>query len=111
MRMIGRYLAVMALGAVTACSLNPAPAPRTAEENQLFGPVSMKLDSFSKVKDLSGSGKPDGIEALVESDDRFGDHTKTAGTIYFELFTYRPGYPDPRGGRLVNPWSASLVNY
>jgi hypothetical protein len=96
---------------VAGCSFGPTPKPRTPEENQLFGPVSMRLDSFSKVKDWTGRGLPDGIEAVVEFDDRFGDHTKAAGTVLFELFEYRPGWPDPRGARLVDPWSASLQSY
>ncbi|MDP9173384.1 MAG: hypothetical protein M3O30_05905 [Planctomycetota bacterium] len=99
------------LGTVGCSTFTPAPPPRTIEENQLFGPVAMKLDTFSKIKDLTGTGKPDGIEALVEFDDRFGDRTKAAGTIFFELFLYRPGFPDPRGARLVNPWSSSLAEY
>jgi hypothetical protein len=71
----------------------------------------MKFDTFSKVKDWSGRGAPDGIEALVEFDDRFGDRTKAAGTVLFELFAYRSGWPDPRGTRLANPWTASLTNF
>ncbi|HEY1922875.1 MAG TPA: hypothetical protein VGG44_08910 [Tepidisphaeraceae bacterium] len=96
---------------VAGCSSQIVPRPETAEESQLFGPVSMKFDTFSKVKDWSGRGAPDGIEALVEFDDRFGDRTKAAGTVLFELFAYRSGWPDPRGTRLANPWTASLTNF
>jgi hypothetical protein len=96
---------------LAGCSSQIVPRPETAEESQLFGPVGMKFDSFSKVKDWSGRGAPDGVEALVEFDDRFGDRTKAAGTILFELFDYRAGWPDPRGARLANPWTASLTNY
>jgi hypothetical protein len=96
---------------LAGCALRPAPEPRTAEENRLFGPVSLKLDTFSKVKDWNGSGAPQGVEALVEFDDRFGDRTKAAGTIMFELYDYREGWPDPRGARLANPWTASLLTY
>jgi hypothetical protein len=96
---------------LAGCSSQIMPRPQTAEESQLFGPVSMKFDSFSKVKDWSGRGAPDGVEALVEFDDRFGDRTKAAGTILFELFDYRPGWPDPRGTRLANPWTASLSTF
>jgi hypothetical protein len=110
-RILGRVLAVFALPVVSACSLNPAPAPRTAEESQLFGPVSMKLDTFSKVKDWTGSGTPSGVEALIEFDDRFGDRTKAAGTVVFELYDYRPYWPDPRGDRLASPWTGSLLTY
>jgi hypothetical protein len=96
---------------LAGCSSPTMPQPRTDEENRLFGPVSMKLDTFSKVKNWSGGSKPDGVEALVEFDDRFGDRTKSAGTILFELYDYRPYWPDPRGGRLANPWTASLSSY
>jgi hypothetical protein len=104
-------LALSAVLVVAGCSSQIVPRPQTAEETQLFGPVSMKFDTFSKVKDWSGRGAPDGVEALVEFDDRFGDRTKAAGTILFELFDYRTGYPDSRGARLANPWTASLTDY
>ncbi|MGD1276050.1 MAG: hypothetical protein ABR964_02355 [Tepidisphaeraceae bacterium] len=94
-----------------ACSDQPAPQARTAQESRLFGPVSMHLDNFSKVRDWTGHGAPDGVEALVEFDDAFADRTKAAGTIVFELFDYRRGWPDSRGLRLVNPFSASLLSY
>lgn len=105
-------ICLMILLTLAGCeTLSGKPQPRSVEENQLFGAVSMKLDTFSKIKDLAGTGKPDGIEALIEFDDRFGDRTKASGKIFFELFGYRPGWPDPRGERIVNPWSASLANY
>jgi hypothetical protein len=33
------------------------------------------------------------------------------GTILFELYDYRAGWPDPRGPRVVNPFSASLMTF
>jgi len=104
-------VALVAMIAICGCSSQPSPDPRTAEENQLFGPVSMKLDTFSKVKDWNEDNVPDGIEALIEFDDRFGDRIKAAGTVIFELYDYRPYWPDPRGSRLANPWTASLITY
>ena len=92
MRLIA-CLALLILPAFFGCSSPAVPPPRTAEENQLFGPVSMKLDTFSKVKDWDADGIPNGIEALVEFDDRFGDRTKAAGVIVFELYDYRPYWP------------------
>lgn len=105
------FVAMILALALAGCSSSAVPQPRTPEENQLFGPVSMKLDTFSKVKDWTGDGAPKGVEALVEFDDRFGDRTKAAGTILFELYAYRQGWPDPRGNRLANPWTASLSTF
>ena len=31
--------------------------------------------------------------------------------VIFELYDYRPYWPDPRGPRLANPWTASLTTY
>jgi hypothetical protein len=102
---------IVSLALLAACSSQSVPTPQTADEQQLFGPVSMKLDTFSKVKDWEGTAAPQGVEALIEFDDRFGDRTKAAGTIVFELYDYRPYWPDPRGARLANPWTASLTSY
>jgi len=102
---------LLAMTALCGCSSQTSPEARTAEENQLFGPVSMKLDTFSKVRDWNNDNIPDGIEALIEFDDRFGDRTKAAGVVIFELYDYRPYWPDPRGPRLANPWTASLTTY
>src|SRR6266550_8310566 len=83
------------------------PFARSDADKQLFGPVAMRLHPiFTQVKDWTGDNKPDGIEALVELQDQFGDPTKASGRLVFELFEYRPGFPDPRGKRVVNPWIA-----
>lgn len=85
------------------------PAPRSAADAALFAPVSMRIHPiFSGLKDWTGDGKPDGIEALLEFEDQFNDPTKASGTVTFELFGYVPYNPDPRGPRLVNPWVGSL---
>jgi hypothetical protein len=77
----------------------------------MFSPVSLRLHpAFTLVKDLSGSnGAPNGIEALVEFDDRFEDPTRAAGSLTFELYEYRPGWPDPRGNRLSLPWPGKIL--
>jgi hypothetical protein len=86
-----------------------APPPVTAEPYDLFGPATMRLHPiFTQVKSVSGGAKPDGIEAVVEFDDRFGDATKAAGSVVLELYSYRIGFPDPRGDRLADPWTVPL---
>ena len=101
-------LLLTALVAPAGCA-SRAPVPRSPADAALFAPVSMRIHPiFSQVKDWTGDGKPDGIEALLEFQDQFNDPTKAAGTVVFELFAYRPYNPDPRGQRVVNPWVGSL---
>jgi len=63
---------------------------------------------FTQIRDWTGDGKSDGIEAVVEIQDPLGDPIKAAGRIIFELYAFRPQSPDPRGARLVNPWEGRL---
>jgi hypothetical protein len=58
---------------------------------------------FTQPKDWTGDGTIDGIEALVELTDQFGDPTKARGQIVFELYTFRRANPDPRGD-LLKTW-------
>jgi hypothetical protein len=86
-----------------------APRPRSETDAALFGPAAMRIHPiFTQVKDWTGDNRPDGIEALLELQDQFGDPTKASGRVIFELFEYRPYDPDPRGPRLVNPWIGDL---
>jgi hypothetical protein len=93
---------------LTGCeSINPYPRSQT--DAALFGPAAMRIHPiFTQVKDWTGDDDPDGIEALIELQDQFGDPTKASGRVIFELFEYRPYDPDPRGDRLVNPWLGDL---
>lgn len=84
-----------------------APTPRG--ESAMFSAVSMRIHPiFTRMKDWTGDGNDDGIEALLEFQDEFGDPTKAAGKVIFELFEYRPDEPDAKGNRVVNPWIGSL---
>jgi hypothetical protein len=95
---------------MSGCGSSPAPpVPRSSADAALFAPVSMRIHPiFTQVKDWTGDNRPDGVEALLEFQDQFGDPTKAAGTAIFELFDYRKGNVDPRGERVVNPWVGSL---
>jgi hypothetical protein len=102
-------LLALMLGCEGTALVQPA-AVQPPDERQLFGPVAMKLHPiFTQVKSFSGGATPDGIEAVLEFDDQFGDPTKAAGAVIFELFEFRTGYPDHRGERLIQPWTASLA--
>jgi hypothetical protein len=104
-----RLLMCLALVLLAGCSqadIDPAPAA----ESPLFEASAMRIHPiFTEVKDWTGDGTPDGLEVLLEFQDRFGDPTKAAGTVMFELYDYRRTNPDPRGSRLANPWIGSIT--
>ena len=81
------------------------PYPRTKDEKYLFGPKSIRVHpTFTRVKDWTGDGKPDGIEAVVELQDESGEPTRATGGVMFELSQYRPTFPDVRGRRIPEVW-------
>jgi hypothetical protein len=89
--------------------VTPQAGPGPTEQEDLFGPVTMRLHPiFTQVKSFSGGPKPEGIEAVLEFDDQFDDSTKAEGSIIFELYDMRKGFADDRGERLVEPWTAHL---
>lgn len=103
-----RLLAVLALLALVGCE-SSKPYARGPTDATLFGPSAMRIHPiFTQVKDWTSDEKPDGIEALIELQDQFGDPTKASGRVVFELFEYRAYDPDPRGQRLANPWIGAL---
>src|SRR4029079_4192391 len=105
---IALALTIIPLAALTGCQ-SDAPFVRSEADARLFGPVAMGLPPiFTQVKDWTDDDKPDGIEALIELQDQFGDPTKASGRVLFDLFNYRPYDPDPRGDRGVNPWIGDL---
>jgi hypothetical protein len=94
---------------VAGCSTQPEWQPE--KEQDLFAPTAMRIHPvFTQVRDWTNDGKPDGIDVLIEFQDRFGDPAKAAGNAVFEVFAYRPGFPDPRGPRMVAPFLASIDN-
>lgn len=100
-------LFLLCLIALPGGCASPA-APRTADEQAMFAPVSFRIHpTFTQIKDWSGQKKPDGIEALLEFTDQFGDPTRAAGTVRFELYNYRADDPDHRGQRLAI-WTGSM---
>jgi hypothetical protein len=63
---------------------------------------------FTKITDFDGDSQPDGVEAVVELQDRFGDPVKAAGRILFQVYDYRPVNPDPRGDRVAGPFEGRV---
>jgi hypothetical protein len=105
-------LRLLFLSVPLLCSLacNGPRALPPGKNAQIIGPVSIRIHpTFTQVKNWDGDAKPDGIEALLEVLDRWDEPIRATGKVIFELYHYRPGYPDPRGDRLVNPWVVSLA--
>lgn len=110
MRRPGRCAAVLPLllSALASCETKYPPSEADA---RLFGAKSMRIHpTFTRVKDWTGDGKPDGIEAVVELQDEFGEPTRGTGSLMFELYTYQPTHPDPRGRRVPEVWVRPIMN-
>lgn len=92
------------------CGCQPATRPPETEASDapIFAPIDIRLHPFTAIKDWTGDNRIDGVEALVELQDRFRDPTKATGTCLFELYEYRRNFPDQRGERLA-AWRGSLL--
>src|SRR4051812_12404338 len=83
-------------------------SPTIARE-EAFGPSEVRLHpTFTQVKDWTGDGKPDGIEAVVELLDSFHEPTRGSGTFVFEAYEFRQNDPNPANKRLGDPWIVKL---
>jgi hypothetical protein len=80
---------------------------REGSDAPLFAPTDLRIHPFTAVKDWTGDNQPDGVEVLLELQDRFRDPTKATGTALFELYAFRKYAPDPRGERLA-AWRGSV---
>jgi hypothetical protein len=92
---------------VVACQPVSRLTEREPTDVPMFAATDLRIHPFTSVKDWTGDNKPDGVEILLELQDRFHDPTKATGTVLFELFEYRRNHPDPRGERLA-AWRGSL---
>src|SRR5436305_4567151 len=98
----GVRLPLLALAILFACTMLfgcvGATFQRSQSEEQMFGPSSMRIHpAFTQVKDWNGDSKPDGIEVVLEMQDQFGEPTRAAGTLRFELWTFREAAAERRG--------------
>ena len=111
MRSGGWLLVVFVLVPFPLTACQSKPYPRTKIEEHMFGAASMRIHpAFTQVKDWTGDGRPDGIEAVLEFDDQFDEPTRAAGVVRFELWSYRDTDPERAGRQLANPWTFSLQN-
>src|SRR5690554_6153710 len=80
-RTMVKWLASLAVGILLA-GCNPFDRGGEPAGPEMFDPAAMRIHPvFTQVKDWTGDGQPDGIEALVELTDQFGDPTKGSGKV------------------------------
>ena len=104
-----RLAAVLVLSGLALGCGGAEPRARSALDQQMFGPTGIRIHpTFTQVRDLTGAGKPDGVEATLEILDQFGEPTRATGRVMFELYSYRKDMPDVKGRRLSEPWIAPL---
>jgi hypothetical protein len=109
MRRTAALLLVIPILCCMSCN-GPRPMSMGKNAQSIIGPVSIRIHpTFTQVKSWTGDDQPDGIEALLEVRDRWDEPIRATGKVIFELYSYRMGYPDTRGTRVVNPWAASLA--
>ena len=94
------------VGGSVACG--PNAIPRSSAEQAMFGVASFRIHpSFTQISTIGDSHKPNGIEAVLEFLDGFGDPTRASGKLRFELYNFISADSDHRGARLAM-WSTSL---
>jgi hypothetical protein len=95
-------MSVAVLGlAGAACQPVGRLAERETSDAPIFAPTDLRIHPFTAVKDWTGDDHLDGVEVLLELQDRFRDPTKATGAALFELYEFRRFNPDPRGERLA----------
>jgi len=108
MRLAGSFIVGCAILILASCQPASRSVERDSGDTPLFAPTDLRIHPFTTVKDWTGDAKPDGVEVLLELQDRFRDPTKATGAALFELYEYRKNHPDPRGERLA-AWRGSLL--
>jgi hypothetical protein len=86
--------------------------PSEREQSKMLSlmlPRAVKIQPFTRVASFDGDEVPDGILAVVQPQDRFGDPVKAAGFFYFELWTYRQASQERKGERLAY-WERTIAS-
>jgi hypothetical protein len=108
MHRAARFLLFTTIATLTSCQRSSQTVEKESADVPLFAPTDIRVHPFTAVKDWTGEGRPDGVEVLVELQDRFRDPAKATGTALFELFSYQRNHADPRGDRLA-AWRGSVM--
>jgi hypothetical protein len=85
----------------------PAAARRVPAPLDLLLPKAIRIHPFTAMRVLEEAGGVTGVDARVEALDGYGDSGKAFGKFRFELYSFRPNNPDPKGERL-GVWSADV---
>jgi hypothetical protein len=94
---------------LSSCSSFHSITDPHGDQPAAFAPVAMRIHPiFTRIEDFNGDNYPDGIDALIEFQDQFGDATKATGRAIFEVYSYQKFDAERKGDRLVNPWIGDL---
>lgn len=78
------------------------------EPINLLLPRTIRIHPFTGTRSFDPAGGIKGIDVRIEAKDGFGDPTKAFGDFRFELYTYIPYSPEPKGKRLA-VWHESVI--
>src|SRR5260221_9096288 len=96
---------VVAVIALLVFGCESGGSPRSRADEAMFGAATIRIHpTFTQVRDWNNDKKNDGIEALLEIQDQFGEPTRASGRVMFELYDYRRNSPEIRGRRIGGPW-------
>ncbi len=97
---LAKTLVLLVLIGSASCASRKGPV---TTDPAIFKPVAVRLHPvFTEIKDWTGDGQSDGVEAFVELTDQFDDPVKAGGQVLFELYTFRRQFPDARGNRIAS---------
>ncbi len=109
-RMAALLLACAAVvGNLAGCQPSPPISQAVAYPISLTLPKEVRIHSFTGTKVFGEGDKAvRGLEVHIEARDAYGDPTKAFGDFRFELYSFAPMSPDPKGN-LITRWNVSLL--
>ncbi len=101
---------VFAAGWLAMLAVAGCESHQRIDQQDIVTPRRVRLHpTFTQIKDWTGDGKADGIEAVVEILDEFDEPIRASGTLLFELYDFEKRDPNPAQHRVLNPWNGSLL--
>ncbi len=74
----------------------------------LLLPRKIRIHPFTGTRTFDEAGGIKGVDVRIEARDAYGDPIKAFGDFRFELHSYRPHSPDPKGSQIAS-WKIPLI--